>query len=255
MDFISRRLSGKANIWTTGIVVSAILLIVFLLLQEFHATILSLDVKWLVVAAIPLIIALLRSNIIRSFKGFGIELETRLQEPIGAIALSAVDAVVELPGDYKETLGYIMRLSPEERASLQRLTFNEGRRNYYQPEVVREYLNLLPNLKYFEVADSKGKFVALVPVELFKLKEETNFGRIEDFIYTMVEKEHGAFFSNAIITETIRETENLLKALPVVRRSKYGLLPVVNRKGGFLGVITAAMIESKIADEVLAAQK
>jgi CBS domain-containing protein len=40
-----------------------------------------------------------------------------------------------------------------------------------------------------------------------------------------------------------------------VRRSKYGLLPVVSDDGYLLGMITAGMIESKIANEVIATQE
>ncbi len=123
--------------WITGIVVSVLLLALFLFLQQNDSKMLNLEIKWLVVASIPLIIAILRSNIIQKFKGFGVELETRLQEPIGKINLAASNALADLPSDEKQSIMYLQNLSETKRIQIQRLTLREGRREYYRPEAIR----------------------------------------------------------------------------------------------------------------------
>ena len=238
--------------WITGIIVSVLLLILFLLLQQNDSKMLNLEIKWLVVASVPLIIAILRSNVIQKFKGFGIELETRLQESVGKINLVAVNALEDLPGDEKQSLMYLENLPEHKRIQTQRLTFREGRKNYYQPEAIRQYLYQLPNLKYFEILSSESKFVALIPVELFRIKDHIDTSRLIELINSIAEKETIKFSQHSIITDSVSENENLVEVLPIVRKSKYGLLPVIAGNGNFLGVVTKELIESKIADDVLA---
>jgi hypothetical protein len=72
--------------WITGVVVSVLMLILFLFLQQNNSQMLNMDVKWLVIASIPLILLILRSNEIQKFKGFGIELTHRLRNKLGETA-------------------------------------------------------------------------------------------------------------------------------------------------------------------------
>jgi uncharacterized integral membrane protein len=109
--------------WITGIIVSVLLLVLFLLLQQNDSKMLNLEIKWLVVASIPLILAILRSNVIQKFKGFGIELETRLQESVGRINLASVNALADLPHDEKQSLWYLENLPEPKRIQTQRLIF------------------------------------------------------------------------------------------------------------------------------------
>jgi uncharacterized integral membrane protein len=240
--------------WIAGIVVSILMLTLFLFLQQNNSQVLNLDVKWLVVASIPLILVILRSNKIKKFKGFGIELETRLQESVGKINLVAVDALTDLPSDEKRSRSYLENLPEAKRIQTQRLTIREGRNGYYQPEAIHEYLRRLPNIKYFEVLSSEGKFVALIPIELFRMGEYTDIDRLNHLVESVAEKETLGFFPHSIITDTVLESENLIEALLLVRKSQYGLLPVISGGGNLLGVVTRELIESKIADEVIASQ-
>ena len=241
--------------WITGIIVSTLLFALFLFLQQNDSKMLNLEIKWLVVASLPLILAILRSNVIQKFKGFGIELETRLQESVGKINLVAVNALADLPSDEKKSLMYLENLPESKRIQTQRLTFREGRQGYYQPAAIREYLQRLPNLKYFEVLSSEGKFVALIPVELFRLGEFIDMERLMLLVQCIAEKETLTFSPHSLITDYVSDSENLVKALPIVRKSKYGLLPVITDGGNFLGLVTTELIESKIADEVIASEE
>lgn len=248
----------RSRYWIIGIIVSVLLLVLFLYLQENDSKMLNLEIKWLVVASIPLIITILRSNIIQKFKGFGIELETRLQEPVGKINLVAVNALKDIPSDEKQSIMYLQNMSETKRIQIQRLTLREGRQEYYRAEAIREYLRNLPNLKYIEVLSSEGKFVALIPVEVFRAQEYSDIEKIERLeilIKRLAEKESVNFLPHSIITDVVSENESLTKALPVVRKSKYGLLPVISDDGNLLGIVTTELIESKIADEVIATQE
>lgn len=242
--------------WKIAIVFSVLMLALFLYLQKNDSKMLNLEIKWIVVASIPLILAILRSNVIQKFKGFGIELETRLQEsPIGIVNLEAVKALANLPSDEKQSILYLENLSKEKRMQTQRLTMREGRQNYYNPEAIRMYIKQLPNLKYFEILSSESKFVALIPIELFRTGEFIDSTKISNLIDHIAEKETLNFLPPDIISDTVLESENIIKVLPLVRKSKYGLLPVISDSGNLIGVVTTDLIESKIADEVLAAQK
>lgn len=241
--------------WVTAIIVSIGLLVAFLSLQSYDAKMLGLDVKWLVVASIPLIIAILRSNLIRKFKGFGFELETRLQEPVGRINLVAVNALMDLPSDEKQSHAYLKNLSDTKRMQIQRLTLREGRREYYKVPVLYEYIRYLPNLRYLEVLSNEGNFIALIPIELFRTEEFIDEQKLHMFVELLANNEVANFLPHSIIRDTISESENLIDALPIVRKSKYGLLPVISHNGNMLGVITTELVESKIADEVLATQE
>src|SRR5438045_221002 len=125
------KLSFERLLWITGILASLILLILFLCLQARGSEVLNLSTKWLIVAFIPLILLILKSNFIQKFKGFGIELETRLQDPIGRISLAVTEASTYLLGDQKQSMPYLNSLPPEKRRKIQRLSFVEGRAGYY----------------------------------------------------------------------------------------------------------------------------
>ena len=251
--------SGKtlkdASIWSGGIFFSLFLLAVFILLQANNSSILALDVKWLVVAALPLVIALLRSNIIQKFKGFGIELETRLQDPIGSIHLAAVNALIDLPGDAKQSVNYLENLPLTQKANIQRLTFQIQRENYYDEGAISFYLRELPNIRFFDVVNKSGKFIALLPVEIFTERNNPNYDNgLNIFVNALTSNNITTSFREYAITQTVFESDNILDALRKVRKSKFGLLPVTSEDGYLLGIVTKPMLESKVADEVLLTQ-
>jgi hypothetical protein len=240
--------------WLGGIIFSLVLLAIFLVLQANDSNILALDVKWLVVASIPLLIALLSSNIIQKFKGFGFELETRLQKPISTIGLTARDALSEMPSDEKGSFERLRRLSKVERAKIQRLVFRMGHANRYSIEAIKEYLISLHNLRYVEVVDQDGKFVALLPARVFRKGKDIDISAVDNFLSALFTNSITSHFKGTAITQAISENLNLLDALQQIRKSGEGLLPVITDDGKILGVATLGAVESKIADEVLSAQ-
>ena len=238
--------------WIIGIICSLGLLTIFLLLQKYDSEILNLEIKWLVIATIPLILSTLNSNIIKKFKGFGIELETHLHQPLIKMNLLTSDGMEYSKGDEKRSINYLDMLSIEKRSQIKWLSFKQGKRNYYTKEAIDEYLSSLPNLEYFEIIDKEGDFIALIPINNSFDNQENFLSSFLDYIENPRIKD---FVDHFGITLTVSENENLINVLPLVRKSKYKLMPVISSKDGALqGIITERMIESKITDYVISSQ-
>lgn len=247
-------------------IISFILLIIFLVLQWYQAKLLNLDAKWLIIAGVPLLYGLIAGGYIRSFKGFGIELETQLKSPLKELTLIATDAIMELPGDMKKSDQYLDNLSNLERFKKERLIFYTNKKNYYDLSIVRRYLRRLPNLKFIEIKSEYEQFVGLLPIEIFKTHEyhtqhdfEEGYNINDDVILKLIEAINNdqvlSLFNAEIILERVGESEPLIEILPKVRDSKNGILAVVTNEGSLRGIVTKELVEAKIADEVLLARK
>lgn len=241
----------SSRLWVWGIAGSGALLIVFMMLEQHGAKMLALEAKWLVVAGIPLLVAILRSNLIARFKGFGVELETRLRDTVGSLTLSAATALADLPGDEKQNMMYLQSMRESEREEIEKLTIREGRPGYYQAGAMMATLNELHKLRYIEVLSSSGKFVALIPVGSLKSGGFFDRQKLDDLIGYAARKEMRQIMVEGVITETIQLDEKLVEVLPKLRKCKEGELPVLTRNGISIGLISAALIERRIADEVM----
>src|SRR3712207_5793823 len=104
-------------------VISLALFIVFLLFQYRESPLLKLESKWLIVAGVPILIGLIIGSYIKRFKGFCIELESRLELSIGKVNLIASDAADVLKREEKRSYSYLAGLSGVRRRRIQRLTF------------------------------------------------------------------------------------------------------------------------------------
>jgi len=236
------------------LLISIALLVVFFYLQYYDSKVLSLEAKWLVVVSVPLLIALFAGGYIKKFKGFGIELEALLQNPIGRVNLVATDVLEGLPAQDKGTYRQLEKLSIEKRTQIKRLSFTICKRDYYGAHAIREYLDGLPNLEYFEVKKVDGRFLYLIPVEVFNSTTDMN-QRLERFITAMEENSIGEMFGEITIDESVGEDESLLSIVPKIRASKFGVLPVVSESGRLIGIVNTRLVERRITDEVVAAGK
>jgi hypothetical protein len=245
----------KVSYWIDGAILSGLLLLIFLFLQQYEVKMLLLDVKWLAIAAIPLLIALLRSGLITEIEFFGIK--ARLNTSIGdsdLLGANASEALAPLSDDNKQSETYIRRLPKNKRSKIKILTFREGLNNYYQTNAVITYFRYLPNLQYVSVVNNNGIFIGLIPIEFFVLEDRENKvdeAVISSFIETLSENLILVKYKSIIITETISDAENLFQTLLKVRRSKNNLLAVVTENRQFLGIVTVSSVESKIADIVI----
>jgi CBS-domain-containing membrane protein len=188
---------------------------------------------------------------IKSFKGFGIELEALLQLSVGKVDLIASDAVDVIQGDEKRYVSYLDSLSEAKRRRIRRLTFTINKPNYYSEPAVSEYLNRLRNLKYIEIRDQNKRFQGLVPIRYFKSHNHVEQYKIREFIEALENNTLGNLLGDNIITDYVSEDESLLKVLKKVRNSPSQVLPVVSSNRIFIGVVTARFIEKRITNEVL----
>jgi len=111
--------------------ISLVLFFIFAILQLTNSEIMKLSAQWLFVAGVPLLLALVAGGYIGKFKGFGIELESKLKSPVRSIDLKATDAMADLRGNEKESTERLPDFTNEQIKRTKRLSFISGKRNYY----------------------------------------------------------------------------------------------------------------------------
>lgn len=235
--------------------ISVSVLTLFFIFQHRGSQLLKLESKWLIVAGIPILIGLIVGNYVKTFKGFGIELEALLQVSIGKIELKADEAASVVLGDEKRSISYLNSLSNLQIRKIQRLTFTVSKPNYYLVWAVLEYLNKLTQLKYVEIVDSQKRFQSLLSVQHLKSQKTPDEGKVRDFISALETNTLDNSFGNHLIANFVRGNEPLLDVLKKIRINPSDELPVVSPDGLLIGVVTERLIEKKIADEVIAMQK
>ncbi|MCK5601460.1 hypothetical protein KAR91_06320 [Candidatus Pacearchaeota archaeon] len=249
----------KGNALICGAIISLILLVVFLWLQKTESKLLQLPSQWLAITVLPILIALFVGGFITRFKGFGVELETTLKAPVASLnlALTASDAVANIPGDEKRSFMYLKRLSFEKKQAARWLLFKSGRNNYYTTHEVENYLRELPNLEYFEIRSETGDIICFIPISEFKDSSQKDDESIDrDNIHKLIESiENGNVpiaFSDSAITLKVSSKQGLVDVLKLMRAEKVNFAAVVSPSGRYLGVVFANEVEEKIIDSVLA---
>jgi len=235
------------------------LLSLFIFLHAKGSKLLTLESKWLFISCLPILIALIVGGYIYKFKGFGIELETSLKNPIeeddliGKVDYKAKDVIESESSIVRGSTSDLITMTDSQRQTTERLSFVNGRRNYYGVKAIRDYIELLPNLKYIEIKKSDGKFFGLMKVEQLKKNNTLSDQKIKKFIEGIEKKNLPERFGDDIILESVDIETSILKLLPKVRKSKFMLLPVTTKNGDLKGIITKQAIEARIADEVIRA--
>ncbi|MFY0483355.1 hypothetical protein ACI6PS_12195 [Flavobacterium sp. PLA-1-15] len=120
-----KNLFNKHKILVIFSSISFLLLITFITFQYFQFSGLDLDVKWLIVSGIPILIGLLIGEYIKSFKGFGIEIESSLKAELPSKLISPIseESIVDVNSLDKRSLEYLQNLSFEEIQKISRLRF------------------------------------------------------------------------------------------------------------------------------------
>ena len=203
-----------------GAICSIGLLGTFFWFQHDSSKILNLESRWLITAGVPLLAALIVGGYIKSFKGFGVELEASLNKPVTNIELTATEAMEQVEGDEKRSIGYLDRLREQQKRKISRLVLTQGRQDYYRPYALEQYLRVLRGLKYIEVRNSKGKFIALLPVSEFKYDNNINNNLLGEFIYSLEQSLILQRYSDSIITQTVNEDTGIIESLKIMRKSK-----------------------------------
>ena len=247
---------GQYRTILLGGAASVIILAVLLALQQSGSSFLSLESRWLLLAGVPILVALIVGGYVYKFKGFGIELETRLRNPLGTSTLQAIDALEPAPGAEKESLSILDNTPTDELARIKRLTMVLGRGGYYDPNAVKEYINRLVSLQFIEIRNPKGAFRCLIPISVIRRDHGLYLeGAIERLVNSVGKSTVLSEFATEAVTDHVNVTDRLIAVLPKVRESKYGWLPVLTAHRVLAGIITRSSVESRIADEVIAAKQ
>jgi len=238
-----------------GVGISFALLIMFLLFQYNQSDVLKLESRWLIVAGVPLLAALIVGGYIKSFKGFGVELEASLSKPVANLALSATEAMEQIHGDEKRSISYLNQLRAGQRRKISRLVLIQGRIDYYRPDALKQYLHVLRGLKYIEIRNQSGKFVALIPISEFKHDSHINDDLLGEFIHTLEQSQVLQRYANSVITVHISEDVGLIESLKLMRQKRTNKLVVVDEDGAFIGLLLSRSVEKRIIDDVLVAKE
>lgn len=255
-------MTKKEKILVWGALFSVVILVAFGILQEMGAKFLGLESQWIFISILPILIALFVGGYITRFSGFGFELEAALKEPVStSIEISAQEAVVDVPGDEKQTYAYLESLSLEKRTAIRHLRFDYSRGGWYRAGDVRQYLLKLPELEFFEIRSKQDYFVCYLPADYFKLFGAPDEGssiymdRVEKFITALQNGNVLEEFRGIAISLTVRQSDDLLKVLKLMREEQVRMAAVVSESNRYLGVLFIEDVEKRIADAVLKSQE
>lgn len=202
---------------------------------------------------------LVAGGYIRKFKGFGVELESKLRIPVANLKLKATDAITGMHGSVKGGIERLMNFSHEQIERTERLSFILGK-SYYGRQAIIRYFMFLERLEYVEVKKESGEFVCLIPISTFKshgtiigesVNEKFNSQEVDRFIQSLEHESVRGAYSDACIDLIVGKDEPLIDVLEKMRGAYKDLAVVVDSEKCFLGIITSSDIEHRIADDVL----
>ena len=240
-----------------GMILSCILFVAFGALQQRQTRVLELEAHWILVAILPVLVALVVGGYIRSFKGLGFEIQAALKAPVRSADVRVGDVLSDIPEDEKKCLEHLEQMSPEKVQSIRRLSFVSGRRGYYGPDGVQKYLEGLPNLEYLEVTDSNNEFICLLPKRALGLGTrppglpDPRPELIERFVRALENGNVPSEFPQSAITTKVTANQPVVEVLRTLRRESVEATAVVAENGQLQGVALARDLEHQIVDQIL----
>lgn len=218
-----------------------------------NALFLSLESRWIAVAGIPILVALLAGGFISKFKGFGIELEGELRTPVDEgsfieapdVLLQASDIAEQAEEIAKASLDQLYQLVPEKREKVKRLRF--VMRGHYVREVIQEYFRELPNLQFLEIRDQSDILRCILP------KQAINATNIQTFVDALREETVPQDFRPVSVNIPILPKDNLLVAIEKLRNSGLESLPVLDGTK-VVGLLDRSSAFESLADAIVQAR-
>jgi len=243
-----------------GAIISIVFLIGFLLFQYNLSEILKLETRWLIVSGVPILVALIIGGYIKSFKGFGVELEASLEKPISNLTLTATEAMAKFQGDEKGSISYLQNLPRNEKSKISRLVFIQGKTNYYSHHAIEQYFYELDRLKYIEIRSENGKFLALIPMSEFiharhRHRENINHQSLEKLIMALEKNEILSSYQHIALTVNIQENIGVIESLRIMKNKRLKQLIVLDDNDNFVGLLSLHSVEKKIIENVLQAKE
>lgn len=237
-----------------SILLSIGLLSLFFFFKSQDYLFMDLDVKWILVAGLPVLVVLLLGGYIKSFKGFGVELEANLAEPLPP-SLVSIPTYVPQQSLTKASMAYLFSMSDHSKLTITMLRMESGKKGYYDPMAVMEYLKALPNVSYIEVVNHKKEFQYLIPAGYYRTSYDDGRAAINQLI-SMLESVSLEF--PWVIKRYVSADDDLFtvyeQLLEVVGDTGdpgvQVMLPVLTKNKHLLGLVYKQTVEAKIAEEV-----
>ena len=241
-----------------GSIVSILLFILILLLKVVNPTILEIDSKWLILAGVPLLVALLTGGYIQHFKGLGIEIESALARPMEDLPISRYQFLSLTGRDEKRTIQYLDSLSDQEKNDIQVLQFIEGPATTgpdYSTYAILDYRTQLRRLKYLEIRDQNKKFLCLLPVSilgrgLHRGERDGDWEKANRFITSLLTNTVRDNYSHRAITSHIPSDITLLEAYRQIKRTGNKIAAIINPENDVIGVVSETELARWIAERV-----
>jgi hypothetical protein len=200
--------------------------------KNFWKKIPDLDNKWIAISLLPILLALFYSGYLKSFKGFGVEIEiqnTTISAAGKDLKLSEIEnlvgkqvAVIERKQPTKtEAKKQLDRLNAGQLKSINVLLLRDGVR--YENGAIREYLTRLVNLKYIEITNKNDDFIYLLPVSTLDIN---NRSLIKKFTDALAQRQVFQNFPRDTIYESVDSSDSLLTLAEKFSKSKSDHFPV-----------------------------
>jgi len=240
-------ISSPLFIIIVSLIISAILLAFFAIKfakftaeegEDYKKKIPQLEVKWIVISFIPLILALIISGYLKSFKGFGLEVviqDTTINKAqqefgLGLKKVGVIDGIKDVEAierkqttesAAREQLDSLEEGSPEKFRTINVLLLKNG--VSYEIGALKQYLTRLNKLKFIEIVDKDGKFLFLLPLNEVGFSDESQ----KRFLEALQTEQINSIYKNDTITETVSLDDSLRKVMNKFTEAGSNYLPVI----------------------------
>ena len=250
--------SEKPRVLLAGVAGSFVAVAGLILVQARWPGLLDIPSAWLGLAVIPVVVGLVVGGYIRTFKGFGIEVEAALDETVSD------DVTAEASQDYdpfadaeehagdvtdaemvlsKASMGRLQSLEPAEKASFQRLSFRQGFSGYH-PSAVEEHLRELPQVKWIEIDDASGRFLGIIRRKDLELHD------LDRFVGALESASALEQYPSILAAEALDRDTPLRQVALAFKAKDRDALPVT-QEGRLLGMVERDKIHQKIGEAVV----
>ncbi len=254
MNFMNWLKDKKIKILIYACILSLAALVTLFGIRVYAPTLLDIDVKWLIVAAIPIILALIIGRFITRFRFGGFDVELAAGGPI--IEHEEVFEILQPLGVLpKSELDFLQGMSHEDKIKANVLLFEIGRPDYYHEGSIMEYLRQLPNVQFFMIVNKAQRLVAIIYIYRSVFLNQ-GFGPVDRFIQ-MLEQGVVPQGFGPIVTGRISPRARIIDAYRRLKKEYPGVLMVYSEaKPEFLtGFITLEKAERYLANIVVRMMK
>lgn len=246
------KMSTLKNVIIQTAVISLIFFIILFLIssENFFTNLFGFKLEPLnvFIALIPLIIWLIVSGKLKEIRGpggIGFSMRDEVQKPVSpeltGRTLEVDPAIVKEKGGIDELRSQISQNPPTT------LSFDVEKKNYYEQRAIEDYIRELgkhPDFRVILFTNTDGKFKGCMKVSDYKtLLQAGNI--VQKLESGKILKDH------RVIRKSVQITSTNKQALNEMDRANVNMLPVVDRKGKFIGVVTQEEMVRKILTRVL----